>query len=195
MGKILIAGLDGSFRHFGIAKAWLDLDDFSLDVCDLKVIEIKGRTKAEKKTVRHSSDNLRCSTELFESVMNELKGVTTAFCEVPTGGQDYKSVIGFGITIGIYGGIAKTLPLLEVSPAEAKKAAVGTSTASKEEMIEWAMGKYPNAPWLMRRFKGKIIPVSKNEHVADGVAIIEAGLKVPEFKQTIAILKTAVLAA
>lgn len=194
MGKILIAGLDGSLRNFGVATAWLDLDTLKLDIHQLTIIKT---SISNDKKVRSSSDYLRRSLEIKNGVHPALKGVTTAFYEVPSGGQDYKSVMGFGIVIGTYAGLP--VPGCEVSPYETKLAAVGTRTASKEEMIAWAFEKYPTAPWRLYEKGGKSWskgdPHSDNEHVADAVAIMEAGIKTPSFQQTLAILRSMPVAA
>lgn len=184
MGKILIAGLDGSLRNFGVATAWLDLETLQLEIKDLILIKTE---KSKDKKVRASSDNLSRATELKIGVHEALRGVTTAFFEVPFGGQDYNAVLGFGIVIGTYAGIP--VPGCEVSPYETKMVAVGTKTASKEEMIEWAFDKYPTAPWRTRKLKGAIVPTKDNEHLADAVAIMEAGIVTPSFRQTLAILR------
>jgi len=58
-------------------------------------------------------------------------------------------------------------------------------------MIEWAMEKYPEAPWRMRKLKRKdgngynLVPLADNEHLADAVAILETGLLTPEFRQAL----------
>lgn len=188
MSRILVAGLDGSFRNFGVATAWLDLDTLELEIKDLTIIKTQ---KGDKKTVRASSDNLRCATEIKEGVHAALDGVTTAFFEVPSGGQDYNAVLGFGIVIGTYAALPVTG--IEVSPSETKMLALGTRTGSKQEMIDWAFEKYPNAPWRIHQKNGatykKGRPTKDNEHIADAVAIIEAGIKTPSFKQTLSILR------
>jgi hypothetical protein len=189
MGRILIAGLDGSLRNFGIATAWLDLESLELEIRELTIIKT---APSKDKQVRASSDNLARAMEIKTGAHNALKGVTTAFYEVPSGGQDYHSVLGFGIVIGTYA--ALPVPGMEVSPYETKLAALGTKTASKEEMIEWAFEKYPNAPWRTKKLKGQILPTKDNEHVADGVAIMEAGIKTPSFQQTLAILRANTMA-
>lgn len=188
MAKILIAGLDGSLRNFGIALMWLDIDTLELSVHDLILIKTE---KSKDKQVRRSSDYLTAALALKNGCHAAMKGVTTAFYEVPSGGQDYNAVMGFGIVIGTYAGLP--VPGAEVSPGETKLAAVGTKTASKEEMIEWAFEKYPNAPWRLYEKNGKNFkkgePKLDNEHLADAVAIVEAGIKTPSFQQTLAILR------
>lgn len=187
MTKILIAGLDGSLRNFGISKMSLDLISGQLDIVDLLLIQTE---KSKHKTVRSSSDNLIRAQSIAKGAHKFLDGVTTLFGEVPSGGQDYKSVLGFGIVIGVYASLRQ--PFLEVAPSETKKAAVGTRTASKQEMIEWAFETYPKAPWLTTKRQGQIVPVLKNEHLADATAVVHAGILTPAFQQVRAILSAGV---
>lgn len=183
MSLIRIAGLDGSKSNFGIALMNLDTDTLDLSVADLILIKTE---KDQAKQVRKSSDNLLRAQIIAQGCEMALRGCATAFVEVPSGGQSYDAVLGFGIVIGIYASLR--IPVVEVSPSETKKAAVGTRTASKAEMIEWAMEKFPTAPWRLRKLKGAMVPTADNEHLADAVAIAYAGLLTPSFKQTMAIL-------
>jgi hypothetical protein len=184
MTKILIAGLDGSLRNFGVARLWYDIEAEALDVDDLVLSE----TLPEKhKKVRASSDLFRRAYELQRTTLTALGGSRMCFAEIPSGGQSYDAVIGFGIVIGVYASI--NIPLIEVSPIETKKATVGTRTASKQEMIDWAFETYPNAPWLTTKRAGKRVPTLKNEHLADACAIVHAGIRTPAFGQAIAMLR------
>ena len=70
------------------------------------------------------------------------------------------------------------MSLIEVSSLEVKKSSVGKKTASKEEMRQWAYEKWPDAPWL--KHGGKL--VQKNEHLADALASVEAGIRTEQFK-------------
>jgi Holliday junction resolvasome RuvABC endonuclease subunit len=93
------------------------------------------------------------------------------------------------MSIGILAGCPK--PLFQIQPSETKLATVGTKTASKEEMIEWAVEAYPNAPWFRLRDKpgGKII--AKNEHIADALAVVHAGLETDQFAQFMTMYRSA----
>jgi len=188
MTKVLIAGLDGSKRNFGVARVLLDIDTLGIEVEDLVLIKTE---KSQEKSVRASSDNLVRAQAVVHGIQPALAGCISAFIEVPSGGQSYDAVLGFGIVIGIYASL--TIPTIEVSPAETKLAAVGTKTASKQEMIDWAAEKWPNAPWLRYRQNGKNYkkgePTLDNEHLADALAIVHAGIRTPAFRQTLAILK------
>jgi Holliday junction resolvasome RuvABC endonuclease subunit len=185
MSKIFMAGMDGSFANFGVAKLSLDLGTDQLDVVDLKLTETE---KTKVKTVRKSSDVFRRAAEIYAGSQPILQDCQVCFAEIPFGGKNYDAVLGFGITIGVYAGVAYSIPLLEVSPIETKLATVGTKTASKQEMIEWAFETYPNAPWLTTKRGGELVPTLKNEHLADACAIVHAGIKTPAFKQVRAIL-------
>lgn len=190
MAKIRVAGLDGSKRNFGVAIMEIDTRTLEAEVVDLILIKTE---KEKSKQVRKSSDNFRSACEIAEGLTGALKGVTSIFIEVPSGGQSYDAVLGFGIVIGLYASIERMLgiPAVEVAPSETKLAAVGTKTASKQEMIEWAFEKFPDAPWRTRKLKGETVPTLDNEHLADAVAIVHAGMKTPAFRQTLAILTAA----
>jgi hypothetical protein len=57
-------------------------------------------------------------------------------------------------------------------------------------MIEAAFQTYPEANWLIGtkgKEKGKLI--AKNEHMADAIAAIHAGVNTPVFQQLMHILK------
>lgn len=184
MAKVRVAGLDGSKRNFGIAIIDIDVDTLEMEVVDLVLIKTE---KDQTKQVRKSSDNLARAQEIAIGLDAKLDSVSSAFVEVPSGGKSYEAVLGFGIVIGLYASLK--VPVIEVSPSETKKAAVGTRTASKQEMIDWAVAKFPAAPWRTRKLYGAIVPTNDNEHLADAVAIVHAGINTPAFKQTIAILK------
>lgn len=182
MPKIIVAGLDGSKRNFGVAKIALDTDTLEMEIVDLHLIKTQ---KDPSKQVRKSSDNLRSAQEIASQLPGLLEDCASAFIEVPSGGQSYDAVLGFGIVIGIYASLP--IPTVEVSPGETKLATVGTRTASKQEMIEWATEKFPDAPWRRTKRGGVMVPTLDNEHLADAVAIVHAGIRTPSFRQTLAI--------
>lgn len=185
MAKILIAGLDGSFANFGIARMTFDLETDELAVDGLILTQTE---KTKHKQVRSSSDVFRRAQEIHAGSLPAVKDCAVCFAEIPFGGQSYDAVLGFGVTIGVYAALSASCPLIEVSPSETKKSTVGTRTASKQEMIEWAFQTYPNAPWLTTKRKGVMVPTLKNEHLADACAVVHAGIKTPAFQQVRAIL-------
>jgi len=185
MTHIRIAGIDPGFVNFGIARMLLDLDTLDLKVEDL--ILLKTENDAGK-NIRKNSDDLRRAIELRDGFHKAVKDCAIGFAEIPSGAQDHRAATGFGIAIGLVA--CSPIPILQVQNFQAKLAAVGTKTASKEEMMEWAREEYPDAPWRQRKFKGKMVYTNDNEHLADACAIAKAGIGLQEFKQLLAVWKS-----
>jgi len=183
MAIIKIGGLDGSLRNFGCVKLLYNTDDESLAIDSMKLIETLPTTN---KKMRASSDTFERAKKLAEEADEFLKDCVVTFAEVPFGGKSYDAVLGFGIVIGIYASL--TVRPEEVAPAQTKVAAVGTRTASKEEMIAWAFERWPDAEWLTVKRKGVMVPTNKNEHLADACGVAVAGLKLPSFRQAVQII-------
>lgn len=194
MPKITFAALDGALANFGIARMSYDTDTGQLDVLELLLNKTE---KTKVKQIRSSSDDLRRSQEQAKFVRDNTSDCAIVFGEVPSGGQDAKSTRAFGIVTGIYASIIK--PFQEVNPREVKMAAVGTGTASKQEMIIWATEKFPNANWRRAVSNGKNWKkgdlTSDNEHLADAVAIAHAGVQTPVFTQMTSMLNAMRVAA
>ena len=96
----------------------------------------------------------------------------------------------YGVCVGVIGSLrASGLPVFEVSPSEVKLASTGKVTASKSEMIQWAMNKHPEANWPTYVQKGKLlVTTSKAEHQADATAAIYAGVASNTFQQLLPLL-------
>jgi len=170
-------GIDAAFANVGIAVATLDITDPKnpvIAVEALRLIHTEG-LKKRPKGVPRSADDLRRAREALYGIHDAIDSHEPDFviAEVPFGSQSARASWALGISLGVLASIPN---LIEVTPREVK-AATGEKHADKDYMIEWAMGLYPNAPWQMRRFKGDLIQVSSsNEHTADAVAAIHAGI-------------------
>lgn len=188
MSLIRVAALDGSLRRFGVAVLLLDTVTMEFQVESLHLFDTEN---SKNKKVRASSDNYNRARSIAVGVREVLKDCSAVFGEVPSGGQSYKAVLGFGIVIGIYASLDQDLT--EVSPTETKLAALNSKTASKEEIMEWAYAKFPTAEWLRYTRGGATYKKgdyhSDNEHLADAVAIAHAGVQTPAFKQMLSILR------
>jgi Holliday junction resolvasome RuvABC endonuclease subunit len=187
--KMRIAGLDPSMAHFGIAIKDLDLETMQMELIDLVLIDTEKQSG--KKVVRQSSDDLRRATEAHAAYHATLVGnnVQFVFSEVPSGGQSARAVYSFGIVVGLLASCP--VPLIQVMPSETKLATVGTKTASKAEMIEWAAETYPSGPWIKRKSKGEMVLTNANEHLADACAVVYAGVKTDQFQQVRSMYLTA----
>ncbi|MDP9155347.1 MAG: hypothetical protein M3O74_13965 [Pseudomonadota bacterium] len=196
--KLKIVGLDPSLTHTGIAIMEYDTDTGKLGTPELRLIVTENQ---KGKTVRQNSDDLRRAREVVTGIHASCNGALFAVSEVPMGAQSARAALAFGMVIGILANLP--VPLIQVSPLEVKMAAVGHRQASKEEMILWASEKYPDANWLRHARAGRVKTgtgfkewkagdlVNDNEHLADAVAVGEAGLLTDQFKQAVAMLSFA----
>jgi Holliday junction resolvasome RuvABC endonuclease subunit len=182
--KIKILGIDPSMNNLGLANATLDLDTLSIHIDNLSLPQT---TSENGKTVRKNSDDIRRARILYEGMVSACEGVSFAIAEVPVGSQSSRAMASYGICCGILA--ACPIPLIQVTPMEVKLAAIGEKNAAKDEMIEWAMKKYPYANWSMRKSKGVMVPKNENEHLADAIAAIHAGIKTDQFKQMVSMFR------
>lgn len=179
MKTITVAGLDPSLSNFGMVKGSLDLESGILTVTQIQLIETKPESK--NKTVRKNSIDLERSRKLYKELTEFIKDVDLVCVEIPVGSQSARAMTSYGICIGLLASI--DLPLIQVTPTEVKLAATNSKTASKAEMINWAVLNYPEAQWLTVTRKGITNFVDKNEHMADALAAIVAGVQTDIFKQ------------
>lgn len=189
MSIVKILGIDPSMRNTGLALAEVSIAH-GVWVCrDLQLIQTKPNVGG--KTVRKSSDDLATGQALHRGMMAFIEKHKPAFAvaEVPTGTQSARGAYSNGLCCGLLASLQ--VPLIEVSPTEVKMASAGHKHACKEEIIEWAIARAPNAPWLFRNLKGKRVPVASNEHLADALAAIAAGLETQQFRQAMALMKAA----
>lgn len=189
---IKVAGLDPSLRNWGLAKGLFDLSTDRLTMTDIDLVETESEAG---KTVRKSSDDLRCAATLTARLHDWIGDCSAVFGEVPSGSQSARGMFSNGICLGVMGGIGNVGPykgsLIQVTPSEVKKLATGSKVASKEEMIEWAMEMFPDLPWLITKSgKNKGQPTAKNEHMADACAAIHAGIHTPEFRNLAQVMRS-----
>lgn len=185
MKKIKLVGFDPALSNLGIAHAEYDLETGELAVVRISLVQTEHGKSA--KVVRQNSDDLRRARELYSGMSLACRWQNIAIAEIPTGTQSARGAMSNGIMIGVLASCS--IPLVQVQPTEVKMASVGIKTATKGEMIEWAMKEYPKLGWMMRKSKGSLVPMNDNEHMADACAALHAGVKTDEFKQAVALYK------
>lgn len=185
--KINIVGFDPSTSNFGCCNASVDINTLEITVTGLSLHHTESEAK---KGVIKQSDDLRRAREVREGMLEACKGAALAVSEIPfCNPQGYASAnFNSGLVTGVLASLE--IPLIQVFPKDVKIAAVGHPHAAKEEMIEWAVAKHPEAPWLMRKLKGKLYPTKANEHLADALAAIYAGVRTEQFKQAMAMYRS-----
>jgi Holliday junction resolvasome RuvABC endonuclease subunit len=180
---IRVIGMDPSLSNWGIAYAALDMQTLEFKVDDLELIQTEPeKDKKLKKVVRKNSEDLERAILLQRGMAKACERAVIAFAEVPVGSQSSRAMASYGVCVGVLA--ACSIPLVQVTPNEVKIAACGSRTATKHEMIEWAVTHQASAPWLRR--SGRM--VDKNEHLADAVAAIKAGIETDDFQRLVAVL-------
>ncbi len=185
---IKVCGQDPSLRNWGIAIGTLNLDTSELTIEKLDVVcaEI-----SKGKQVRQNSLDLESAHQLYQGALYATRGAQAIFVEVPVGSQSARAMASYGICVGVLGSLRSNhIPFYEVTPTEVKMASHGSKTATKLEMIQWAMDKHPEANWPMRKQIGVTSVVeSKAEHMADAIAAIYAGINSNSFKQLLSLTR------
>tara|TARA_B100000929_G_scaffold108179_1_gene85732 strand:- start:48402 stop:48983 length:582 start_codon:yes stop_codon:yes gene_type:complete len=183
--EIRVTGIDPSFSNFGYAHGTLNMETGVLTNLQVELRE-SPPVKA-KKQVRQNSKDLERAQIQFEGLSNICKQSDMVFVEIPVGSQSARAMASYGVCIGLLASIQ--IPMIQVTPTEVKVAATNKKTASKKEMIEWATQAYPDAGWLTKKVKGIVSFTDKNEHPADALAAIYAGVKTEQFQQLLAMRK------
>jgi len=187
---IRVVGFDPSLRNWGIAKG------IYIPMSGIIEIEEMAVTKAlinDGKQVRQNSQDLEAASQLAKAAIEAAQGAQAIFVEVPVGSQSARAMASYGVCVGVLGALrAMGIPFFEVNPQEVKLATGLTKTASKAQMIAWAMSAQPNAKWPMQTKKGvQSVVESTAEHMADACAAIYAGILSNPFQQALAFIKPA----
>lgn len=182
--KINVVGIDPALRNFGFAHGTYDTDTGEIEITNLVLAQTESMDKKTAKTVRKNSDDLARASILHSAMQEEAKKAVFAFIEVPVGSQSSRAMASYGVCVGVIASCP--IPYFQLTPSEVKLIATGSKHASKEEMIMWATEKHPDANWLKRKSKGAMVLLNDNEHLADAVATIYAGVNGAEFQKAVA---------
>ena len=179
---IPVAGMDPSYTNWGTAEGQLCMVTGMLtDV----TTDLQRTAKGKDKQVRVNSDDLRRCEDLASHAFLIGERVKVVFSECPVGSQSANAMKSVGVAHGIVGALrAKGIIVIEVQARAVKKALTGNPNASKADMIKAAMDLYPNAGWTWHRGK----PTDNNEHRADALGAIHAGVLTAEFQQLMTLL-------
>lgn len=180
--SIKVVGCDPSLRNWGLAIGSYDLLSKQIQI---DLLGLTCPTLSKGKQVRQNSLDLDAAYQLYKGAIAATEGAHAVFVEVPVGSQSARAMASYGICVGVLGALrANGIPFFEVTPTEVKLAGAGKKTATKEEMIYWALHKHPEANWPMYKLHGEnAISEAKAEHQADAIAAIYAGIASNAFQQ------------
>ena len=193
--KIWVAGLDPAFSNFGMAKGILDISDGRFE---FKEMQLAQTHKSTNKTIRTNCDDVDRCKQLYGAITEFLEGVSVVFAETPVGSQTAAAMKSYGVSVAFMG--ALEIPPIQVTASQVK-AVTGDKNATKKQVIEWAAKEYSEAPWLPGKLrkgsnpatfpkdiKGKLLH-KDNEHMADALAAIHAGVQTEEFIKILKLLE------
>jgi Holliday junction resolvasome RuvABC endonuclease subunit len=172
-----LLAIDSSLRNTGVAVGTYNKETKEVKISEINLIET---SKTTEKSVRASSDTISRNKETYDFVhglINKHKP-KIIFVETPSGSQNSSAMKSYGSTCMLIASLNPTP--FEVTPIEVKELSVGSKTASKKEMIDYAHSLYPNLNWDKNK-DGSL--KNKNEHMADAISIAVAGVKTKFFKQ------------
>lgn len=169
-----LMGVDASMSNVGLCFGQLVEDRI-----EIEKIYLISTEKDKSKKIRVSSDVIRRCREINTALdfYVETHAPQIIFAETPSGSQNHSSAVSYGITCAL---LSKFTGLIEVTPIEIKKTILNKNSGSKREMINWASNLFPHLQW----FPGKKHKLAdKNEHMADAIGSVFAGIQTEEFKR------------
>jgi len=167
-----------AFRYDPVARTAVAIDSITL------------RTeKTSSKQVRASSDLIQRCGHLYAEAHAFIRkhAPDLVFAETPSGSQSASGMKNYGVSCFLLSTL--TPKPIEVTPHEVKIATVGKKTATKVEMIDWAFSRHPEINWKLTPAKRP--QVTTEEHLADAVGVLYAGLRTAEFSRAVAVLANA----
>ena len=178
-----VVGFDPSLRNWGIAKGIFIPGPYPK--LHIETVDVINPELPTGKQVRQNSLDLESAKQLCAAALSAAKDAQAIFVEVPVGSQSARAMASYGICVGVLGALRATgIPFFEVTPTEVKMASAGKKTATKLEMIQWAMNQHPEANWPRYKQNGVVkVSEAKAEHMADATAAIYAGLACNSFQQ------------
>lgn len=182
--KIKILCIDPSMRNTALVLFEVCPDTLKAEAVFSTTISTE---KSRSKQIRASSDLIQRCRQLHKEAMDILNifPPDLIFAETPAGSQNANGMKAYALSCYLLGTLNPEP--IEVTPIEVKKATVGTKTASKVEMIAWAFEKHPEVNWKLD--KSGHPQISTEEHKADAVAVLYAGMKTSDFSRALSMWK------
>lgn len=178
---VKVLGVDCSLNNLGCCVCEVD-DKLNMKVLSTKLFE---NSNTESDRALRSFQDLE-KAKRFANYLKYMIGendIDIVVGEVPCGSQSSRACTSAGVVTGLLGSVASFCDFVGVTPIQAKKASVGSKTATKEEVIEWVKNTFPEVKIPLQTRGGKVHIVKKFEHEADSIAIVNSALQTSEFQE------------
>ena len=176
--RIKYMSLDPSLTNTAVVWGEIEVES---DTIYPEGFELINTVKTKLKTIRSSSDLVRRCRTINEKLhpLIEQYNPAVVFVETPSGSQNYSGAISYAVSCYLIGTIDP--PPIEVTPLEVKMQSVGKGTASKKDVMNYCLKKFPDFPYE-RKKDGSLVE-AKMEHVCDSIATSVAGIKSKQYTQ------------
>lgn len=148
-----------------------EINESSIVPFDYVLLKTSPAKKGEPK-IKSIVDRSKYILNSVQEII-EKENPSICFAELPTGAQSASAAVGVGVSCCIIAMLCDNT--ITVTASDVKVNATGNKNATKKEIISYCENKYPDFPF--KRKKDGSILEGEMEHVADSIAIAEAGLK------------------
>lgn len=185
MAIVQVIGCDPALSNLGLVKGNLDLSTLEFTPTETLLIKTKPDNT---KGIRKNEDDLRRCKELYNGFAEFAKGVDIIFIEMPVGSQSARAMASYGMCIGLFSSVADGSLFLTQAKL-GKFYLTGDPNASKAKMISEATEIFPDLNWITNVRKGVSVLSPENEHVADAIGSVLAGINSTQFKSLLTSLR------
>lgn len=177
-----VVAMDPSMSNWGIAVAYVHLNDMTVEFGELAVIK---PNKTKLKSQRVNAKDVEIAKELLSGIEPFLEDADIILAEVPVGSQSSRAMVSYAMCVSIIGFISLYYTeVFHVSPSEVKLNV--QKDATKDQMIQWAIRMHPEAAWKRKTIKGVTTVIKGHaEHVSDAIGAFYAATRKPTFKKLI----------
>lgn len=179
--------LDLALANTGAAVLRLDPAGDLLEHVETIHTEKTDKATMRKARMRVSDDEWRRTRELSDGLHRLLDSYRPShvFIECPTGGSKSANAarsmaVARGAACAVLS--SRGAPVTLVTPFEAKSAATGSKSASKEEVKQAVLSRFPKFDKWIRGKSGKVV-ASLNEHAYDAVSVYMAATQTKQYKE------------
>lgn len=161
MHSMKILAFDPSLSNWGYSIA--TYTNNQLDILDYGIVQTKPSKTKDRQNIK---DYLRCQ-HLYSHLLPLVKDIDRIVVELPTGSQSSRAMVSYATCIAITACLSHANPNVHIVTPNQVKRIVGSSTASKDDVIDWVKHKHPNL---------NLPSKTKAEHICDSIVAIYAYL-------------------
>lgn len=163
-----VLACDPSLRNWGYVLADVS-SDLTIEVITGGTIQSKPKKKQSKNV-----DVILSSEEIYTQLLPLVGSVDVLVTESPYGTQSASAARSLAACCALVGTLRSHCKEHTMfSPKKTKEVFTGNIEASKKEMVDEAIKKFPNYEWEMIKRNSETVPsYAANEHEADAIAVL-----------------------